>query len=142
MSSPILSPLSERMNQIAALLASRLPARIVTRSLKDFAERQPAELKRGIYTLISQGESGYANYLTRMAMDGTQRLLLVGQIQLGEQDAPQAVEDAELAMVEEIKEFCRDLPPALVCLSMTGFTQSGQLEAPYGWVGINLEFMQ
>lgn len=136
------APLTERMNLIADLLAARYPARVVTRSLKDFSLRQPAELKRGIYTLVGQGESGYANLLGRMAMDGTQRLLLVGQIQLGEKESPVEIEDAEFGMVEEIKEFCRNLPPLIVLLSMTGFVQSGQVDAPYGWIAVDMEFHQ
>lgn len=134
-----MSLLADRMNLIASTLEARFPLRVVTRSLKDFTQRQPAELKRGIYTVISQGEGGYQNYLSRAAMDGQQKMILVGQIQLGEKDDPSTIEDAEFEMIEEIKDFCRHLPAQLACLSMTGYQQSGQVEAPYGWIAVDLE---
>lgn len=136
-----MSTLIDRMALVAAQLADRFPARLVTRSMKDFAERQPADLKRGVYTLISLGESDYANLRERAAMDGRHRMLLIGQIQLGEKVEPSAIEDAEFVMAEEIKDFVRNLPPALVCLEMKSFRQSGQVEHPYGWIAVDLELI-
>lgn len=134
-----MSTLIDRMALVAALLADRFQARLVTRSMKDFAARQPADLKRGIYTLISLGESDYANLRDRAAMDGRHRMLLVGQIQIGEKTEPSAIEDAEFVMAEEIKDFARNLPPSLACLEMKNFRQSGQIEHPYGWIAVDLE---
>lgn len=135
-----MSNLSARMTLIKNTLAARYPARAVTRSFKDFPARKADDLKRGIYTLISYGESGYQNLRERAAMDGRHRMLLVGQFQLGEKAATEEVEDAEFAMVEEIKAFVRELPPALACLDMTGYRQSGQVDHPYGWIAVDLEF--
>lgn len=134
-----MSALAERMALICATLAARCPARIVTRSLLDFSLRQPADLKRGIYTLVSVGESGFENLRERRAMDGTQRMLLIGQIQLGEKADPEEIEDAEFDMVEELKGFMRNLPPALICLEMQGYRQSVQTDHPYGWISADLE---
>jgi len=134
-----MSTLGARMTLIRDLLAARLPHRVVTRSLRDFAERQPAELKRGVFSLISLGESDYANLRERAAMDGRHRMLLVGQIQIGEKTDPEAIEEAEFTMVEEIKDFARSLTPALACLEMKNFRQSGQIEHPYGWISVDLE---
>lgn len=134
-----MSALADRMELIKTTLEDRYPARILSRSLKSFAERQPAELKRGVFTLISHGENGYANLPNRAAMDGRHRMLLVGQLQIGEKQPSSAIEDAEFEMVEEIKAFLRDLPPALACLEMTGYQQSAQIEAPYGWIACDLE---
>lgn len=134
-----MSVLGERMDLIVATLEARVPLRIVTRSLQDFSQRQPAQLKRGVYTLVSQGEAGYRNLLGRAARDGRHHLLLVGQIQLGEKVGTEDIEDAEFEMVEEIKAFCRALPAPLACLEMTGFRQSGQVDAPYGWIAVDME---
>lgn len=134
-----MTALSTRMEMIKTQLATRYPLRIVTRSLKDHAQRHAADLKKGIYTLISHGEEGFTNLRERAAMDGRHRILLVGQFQLGENCAPVDIENAEFVMVEEIKEFLRDLPPDLACLEMTGYQQSAQLEAPYGWIAAQLE---
>lgn len=130
---------SERLALMQSSMAAAMPARAITRDLKDFSDRASAELSAGVFTLISKGEGGYRNYNGREAMDGRHRMLLVGQIQLGEDAAPSAVEDAELAMIEDVKAFMRALPVGLCSVVMTGFTQSGQLEVPYGWVVIELE---
>ena len=134
--------LAERMAALQAALATAMPTRVVVRDLKDFADRQKADVAAGVFTLISKGERGYRNYNGREAMDGRHSILLVGQIELGEDAAPSAVEDAEFAMVEEVKGFVRALPASLCSLTMSGFQQSGQLDAPYGWVAITLEMME
>lgn len=134
--------LAARMAALQSALATALPARVVVRDLKDFADRAKADIAKGVFTLISKGEGGYRNYNGREAMDGRHRILLVGQIELAETAAPSAVEDAELAMVEDVKGFVRALPSGLCGLTMGGFTQSGQLEVPYGWVAIDLEVFE
>lgn len=134
--------LAERMVALKDALATAMPARVVTRKLKDFADRPKADIAAGVLTLVSSGEGGYRNYNGREAMDGRHRLLLVGQIELAEDSDGEAIEDAEFAMVEEVKGFMRALPPSLCSLVMTGFRQSGQVEAPYGWVAIDMEILE
>ncbi len=112
-----------------ALLAAA-PGRMVTRAFKDFADRQKSELTAGLYTLISRGQddtTDYAEYL---------KVLLVGQIQLAEDATPDQIEEAELAMVDEVRRFARGCQGAAVRVS--GWQQSMQLEAPYGWVSFEL----
>lgn len=137
-----MSEISTRMELIKTLLAAALTARIVTRDLLDFAQRKDADLLAGIYTLVSNGEGGYQNLNGREAMDGTQRILLVGQIRLDEDAVPSAIENAELAMVDEIKAFLRARPAQIIQLYMTGFRQSQQMDAPYGWVSVDLEYIR
>ena len=134
-----MSEISTRMNLIKTLLAAALPLRIVTRDLLDFGQRY---CTAGVYTLVSNGEGGYENLNGREAMDGTQRILLVGQVQLGEDVAPSAIEDAELAMVDEIKALLRARTSQIIQLYMTGFRHSQQMDAPFGWVSIDLEFIR
>ena len=134
--------LAARMAALKTELVTAMPTRVVTRKLKDFADRPKADIAAGVFTLISKGERGYRNYNGREAMDGRHSMLLVGQIELGEDADGEAVEDAEFAMVEEVKAFVRALPAELCSLVMTGFQQSGQLDAPYGWVAITLEMME
>lgn len=133
--------LKERMDAIKAALATACPARVVVRDLKDFGDRHKTDITAGVFTLISRGEGGYRNYNGREGLDGKHRMLLVGQIELAENTAPSAVEDAEFAMVEDVKGFMRALPADLCSLVMTGFAQSGQTDSPYGWVAIELEMM-
>jgi N-methylhydantoinase B/oxoprolinase/acetone carboxylase alpha subunit len=130
------------MAALKTALATAMPTRVVTRDMKDFGDRAKADIAVGVFTLISAGEGGYRNYNGREAMDGKHRILLVGQIELAESALPSAVEDAEFAMIEEVKGFVRALPVGLCSLSMTGFRQSGQLDAPYGWVSIDMEIVE
>jgi hypothetical protein len=137
-----MSELADRMNLIKSELALALTERVVTRDLLDFSQRAADELESGIYTIMSNGERGYQNLNGRKAMDGTHPILLVGQFKLNETAAetPALIEDAEFAMVEEIKGFVRALPATLCRLHMLGFRQSMQVDAPYGWVSIDMEF--
>lgn len=137
-----MSELGDRMNLIKTTLAAALSARIVTRDMMDFSGRKHSDLQAGIYTLVSSGESGYQNLLSRKAMDGGQKILLVGQFVLAEDATTSAIEEAEFVMVDEIKGFLRALPAALCQLQMTDFRQSGQMEHPRGWVAIDLEFIR
>ena len=134
-----MSALADRMQLIASTLAARYPARVVTRRLQDFASRKADELKKGIYTLVSLGESGYANLRDRPAMDGRHRMLLIGQMQLPEKSGCDEIENAEFVMVEEVKAFLSALPPSLACLEMKAFRQSGQTDHPYAWIACELE---
>lgn len=134
--------LSERMTSLKSELELAYPDRVVTRTFKDFADRDRNLLSQGIYTLISQGEDGYDNLNGREAMDGTHRILLSAQIELPEESSGELIEETEFVMIEEIKAFMRALPASLCCLTMTGFNQSGQLDAPYGWALITLEWRQ
>lgn len=133
-----MSALSTRMNAIQAALAAMVPARIVTRSLKDFASRPLSELKEGIYTVLSASEGGYSHYLGGMTRDGEHRVLVVGQIAVAETSEPSATEDAEGTMIDEIKAFTRALPPELGSLTLTDWRQSQQLDHPYGWVTFDM----
>jgi hypothetical protein len=134
-----MSALGDRMALIASTLAARYPARVVTRSFQQFEQRKREDLIPGIYTIVSRGEGGYANYNGREAMDGNHKILVIGQIVLEESQTPAEVEDAEFVMVEEIKALVRDLPSALCSLVMMGFDQSGQLLHPYGGITVELE---
>lgn len=131
--------LEERMEAARASLAAAAPARIVTRKWVPLANVPSEELDVGQFTLCSRGERGYQNFNDRKAMDGTHELALIGRIVLPEASDGQAVEQAEFAMVEQIKTWLRNLPETLCCLVATGFSQSGQLEAPHGWVLFALE---
>lgn len=130
-----MSELSLRMELFKVTLQAFAADRVVTRDLIDFANRTPEELKQGVYTVVSKGESGYANFTGRMAAYGTQGIAIIGQIQVEEDDPPSAIEDAEGEMIEEIKQFANSqLPPGLGSFTLLSVNQSQQLEHPYGWV--------
>jgi hypothetical protein len=140
-----MSDLIDRMELIKTELAAYLPDRVITRDFMDITQRKESDLSSGIFTILSDGEGEYANYATREGMDGRQALMIIGQFELPEsviKDTPSAIENAEFVMVEEIKSFLRQRPPLLAQMFMKNFRQSLQMDAPYGWVSIKLEFLQ
>ncbi len=123
-------------------LETALPTRVVTRDHLDFGQRTEADLLAGVVTIVGLGEKDYSQWPGRETQLGTLPLLIVGQLKLAEGSAPSAVEDAEDTLAEEIKAFCAAPPvPFLGALAMKGFRQSGQLEAPYGWISVDVEVL-
>jgi hypothetical protein len=134
--------LASLRNALKTRMAAVMPTRVVTRDFKDFADRPLADLQAGIVSIIGAGENSYANYLARATQLGTVPFIIVGQIALAEGTAPSAVEDAEDLLAEEIKAFCRDPGNDLLGgITMSGFRQSGQMDAPYGWIACDIEVM-
>ena len=133
-----MSALSDRMELLQTQLQAALPARIVTRSYQDFAQRHRADLLQGVYTLISQGVQDINSPVNRQLVDGNHGITLVGQILLAETATGEQVEEAELTLWDEISGFLRNPPDYGLCLDAVSMRQSGQLEAPYGWILVDL----
>ncbi len=136
------SALDSMMEALRGGLASAMPSRQVTRDFKPLPLRNDADLKKGVLTLVHRGEGNYAGYVGRDAQLGTSNVLLIGQLMVASNAGGLAVEKAELTMAEEIKAFLNGPMPAGIreCLTKS-FDQSGQLEAPRGWVVFDLEVM-
>lgn len=132
--------LADKLEDIRADLALAMPARVVTRDFLDFAQRSQVDLEAGTLTILTQRESRYANYRGREADLGRLTLAVVGQLKLPEDALPSAVEDAEFAFAEEVKDWLQGvLPVNLIDLIETRF--SGQMDAPYGWFAMTLEVL-
>lgn len=125
---------------IATQLATACPARVVGRSLKDHAAHKNDELTSGVLTLLATGEGQYQNLNGRIGLDARARAVLIGQLRVAEDTEPLAVEQAELTLFEEVLDALRSGPMALRCLDLKDFRQSGQIEHPYGWIAIELEW--
>ena len=135
-----MSELGTRLASISSALAARYTARVVSRDLLDFSMRKDADLKKGVYTLVSIGERDFPNFNGMAMQFGRHRMLLVGQIRLAETAVPSDTEEAELTMRDEIKTFLDNLPLALAPLVATGWQQSAQSDHPDGWISFDLEF--
>lgn len=122
-------------------MQTAMPMRVITRSYKDFSLRSDADLRSGIWTLISTGEKDYANYKGREAQLGTLTVAALGQVRVDDNSSEEAIETAEFAMVEELKAFVRGELAAAIDggALMKSFRQSGQMEHPYGWVAVEIE---
>lgn len=135
--------LSSRMAQLAAALQAACPRRLVTRNLVDRDDHSEDDLKRGVLTLVSIAEDALQNNPGREAHYGRHRVALIGSVLAASDSAPSGtVEDLEHAIVDEVKAFCRQPPPdGIDSLVMTSWRGTGQLDAPYGSVVIDLEML-
>jgi len=142
--------LSSAMQALAVALTAALPGRIRAprlRALSAVVARCAGRPAR--CDLLASGEQGYANYRGREADLGALRVVIVGQLVVDEAALPPeagpealsaAVQDAEFALAEEVKGFLANPAGLRQCLA-TGFEQSGQMEAPFGWVAFECEVM-
>lgn len=119
------------LDAVKVALATAAPTRVTTRKLEGFAERKSSDLEAGVFTLISKGER-------RVDQDYSFiNCLLVGQLLLGEDVDGEAVEEAELLMIDDIRRFMGGVQGCQV--NMKSWSQSQQIELPYGWVAVELE---
>lgn len=138
---PAPDPIDAALEALRTSLAAALPGRIVTRAFLPLSMRAREDLLAGVVCVVALGERDFANYRGREADLGTLGAVLVGQLQV-DSDDPQDVERAELTLARQIKAWLADPMPAPVrqCLA-DGWRQSGQLEAPGGWVVFELEIL-
>jgi hypothetical protein len=131
--------LSTKIESLKSLLAELCPQRVVTRTFKDFAQRDKADLKRGIYTIVFQGIPGTGKLGGSPARV---KLLLMGQFVAEEGAEGDVIEAGELAMISEITDLKRaagERYPTIPTLEVLEVASSSQLDAPFGWVAAVLE---
>ena len=116
---------------LTTALQAAAPSRTVSRRYRDFADRDKTELTAGVFTLLNKGGDSGNDYADRL------KLLLVGQILLPETTPGEAVEEAELVMLDDVRRFADGVVGAQV--SLGAWRQSLQLEAPYGWIAFDLD---
>ena len=136
-----MSELGDRMEAIRAALAAMFPARVVTRKAVDPANQPREDMVKGIYTLIALGEEGFTNVAGYEAEDARQQILIVGDFVLDEGQGGDAIENAEFAMRDEIKAFCKALPDSLCTLNLIAWAGSTQAAAPFGGAIFQLEYI-
>lgn len=120
------------LDRLAEVLAAAAPSRVVSRSFQDFARRDRADLQAGVLTVLGRGANNPQPPRAEIL-----RVLLVGQVQLGEDTAGSALEAAEGELVDEIYHLARFIGGAY--LDIANWRQSMQLEHPYGWITADLE---
>lgn len=123
-------------------LQAAMPGRIVTRSAKDFAQRQSAEIAAGVVTLVSINVADLASQRDLQDFTGKLNILLMVEFKLAESAPPEQVEVAEWAAWEEIKAFIKAPGAGLCPLDATRLTFSAQSKAPWGWIAVELEYSE
>lgn len=131
----------QALEAIRVSLAAKLGHRVVTRSLIDPANLADEDLYAGVLCLVSRGGGDFANTRGREGQLGRGNAYLVGYLRVGEGAEPLEIEQAELALLQEVLDWCTD--PGLVrpmnAVLPLDWTQSAQLEHPYGWVALRLD---
>jgi hypothetical protein len=133
-----------------ALLATNLlthftnnpPARIVTRELMDFAQRKDSDLATGVVSVAGIVLDGLDSVRELQDMAGRFRIILVGQFKLGETSTGLQVEQAEWALWEQVKAFCKAPGAGLCPLSPVRMQLSGQVHKPYGEIVVDLDYQE
>lgn len=130
------------LEQLKDSLAAKLTTRHVQRVLPHDPMGLPREqLLAGVLCVVSEGGGEFANYYGREGDLGVGKVALVGFLQVAEDTEPDAIEIAELALLNELLNWCQDpgaVPPPSQALPMD-WAQSRQLEHPYGWVLLHLD---
>jgi len=121
------------VSALLTALGNALPTRIVTRDFAPFEGLAQADLAQGVLMLVADGEAEYSEALGMRARQGTAGFVLVGYLRVEEDCAPSAIEDAELALMEEIKGFVRAGVTGLD-VQLLRMQQSRQQYHPDGWV--------
>ncbi|MGE0350949.1 hypothetical protein [Hydrogenophaga sp.] len=128
------------LDAIEASLFATLGDRHVQRGLADPAAADRQHLLDGLVCVVGQGGGSFANYLGREGQLGLMTVMLVGFLLVEEDTEPVAIEQAELALLQELLDWtAHPNNPGLNSVLPLEFRQSQQLEHPYGWVALSLE---
>lgn len=129
------------LEMLRASLAATLALRHVQRGMVDPANVPRTQLLDGLVCLVADGGGDFANYYGREGEMGRMKVAAVGFVLVAENTPPQAVEDAELALLKELLAWTHQ--PAVVQPGWAVLPQawrcSQQLEHPYGWVVLELD---
>lgn len=135
---------------VMALLATNLQAYLtaeastakVTRKAKDFAQRPKAEIAAGVVTLIGGALNDLDSARDLADVAGKMQIVLLYEFKLPENADGLTVEQAEWAFWDLIKEFLL-APGAGLCPLIAKRAQpSMQLDAPFGWLSVELEYAE
>lgn len=127
---------------IEASMKAALPHRVVQRSLLlDPASHDQSELEKGVLCLVSSGGGQFANYRGREGQLGHSTLGVVGFVRVADDAAPVAVEQAELALLQDVLGWVKapGQPRPFDSALPQDFRQSGQIEFPFGWFVLTLD---
>ncbi|OWY40062.1 hypothetical protein CEK28_04825 [Xenophilus sp. AP218F] len=117
---------------LRASLAAALPGRIHSPDFVDHPRRQPAELEKGVVTVLMpdiQPDDWQSNL----------SLKVVGQVQVHERSSlPHDVEAAELALYSQLVAWLRNPGAGVPRLQARAARFSSQMEFPYGWVALDV----
>lgn len=134
--------LDAALGGIEGLMQAALPHRVVQRSLvRDPLSHDQAALEKGVICLVNGGGGQFANYRGREARLGHAALGVVGFVLVEETAEPVAVEQAELALLQDLLGWLQapGHPRPFDYAAAKEFRQSRQMEFPYGWIVLEVD---
>src|SRR3990167_8762196 len=127
------------LDAIVASRAAAMPTRFVQRSLVDPANALAAQLLAGLVCVVNEGGGDFANYRGREGDLGKIDVRLVGFVKVDEGTVAADVERAELDLLGSLLLWVNTTAvPGLDVVTPGDWTQSKQLEHPYGWLALAL----
>jgi len=135
------SDTSDTLDGIRDAMAAALPGRTVQRSLvPDPTALDDAALTAGVVCLVTEGGGDFADYFGRRGELGKLQMSVVGFLRVADNAEPKDIEAAELQLLDELLAWCGsgELGPASD-VTPQDWTQSKQIEHPYGWLILRLE---
>lgn len=134
-----------RLAAFEASLVTALPTRVVEPGFTPAALRSADDLTAGVVNVVVASEQDYGRGFGSTAINQTTEVLLICHLQVDElancasrSALTTAVRTAELALLAEIKAFCRT-PIAGLEVLLQSVELSRQLEAPFGWLVATVE---
>lgn len=136
-----MSAVGDILDSLVTQFQAMAPARTITREFQPLEDLRDTEALAGRFTLKIAGVEGYMNEVGLAMAHGTAKLVIYGQVKVAEDAGGEALEEAELLMVEDVKALAAALDPgATGALMPQRYTQSQQLEYPYGWIAVECDF--
>ena len=136
-----MSAIGTILDSIVTQFQTVAPSRTISRTMVPFAELPDADLTAGRFTLKMGGAENYQNQVGLAMAYGTAKLVIFGQIKVAETASGEALEEAELLMLEDVKALAEALDPGLTgALMPQRHQQSQQLEHPWGWIAVECDF--
>lgn len=139
------------LEAIKAQLEAINPARIVTRSYKDFRNRPQEDLLAGVWMVISSGVRSYPYEVSDNQVDsdtlratehGRLVVRITGQLLLPDPDSDgAAIEAADFALLHEVEQLADAAieVPDLMALVLKSARTSQQVDAPLAWLDTEWE---
>jgi len=138
----VIRSIDAALEAIKNSMAAQLPGRVVQRSLVlDPPTHDAQELRKGVICLVGEGGGRFANYRGREGQLGHINLGVVAFLAVDESEPPEAIERAELALLEEVLAWVKEPgePRAFDTALPGNFRLSRQIDFPLGWFVLELD---
>lgn len=130
-----LERIDDKLEAFETALRAAVPStRLVGPGLVPFTDRSSEALLDGVWNVVPAGEGDYHNGRGMAAREGTLQINLVGHVMVDECLVPGDLQQAEIEMAEEVKDFVRSGAVAGMTMALERIELSRLLEHPYGWV--------